>query len=71
MAIVIECYEICKNQNMSDAALNLGALYYNGIHIKCDYKKAFESYKIAADAWFGKRHLQHCVLLLLRQTSRG
>lgn len=47
---VIECYELCLEQEMPVAALNLGTFYYNGIYVEQDYKKAFELYKIAADA---------------------
>lgn len=46
---VIECYEICLEQDMPVAALNLGTFYYNGRYVKQDYKKAFELYKMAAD----------------------
>lgn len=47
---VIECYELCIEQEMPIAALNLGTLYYNGRYVEQNYKKAFELYKIAADA---------------------
>lgn len=47
---VMECYEMCIEQNMPLAALNLGTFYYNGIHVEKDYEKAFRLYKIAADA---------------------
>lgn len=47
---VIECYELCIEQEMPVAALNLGTFYYNGKFVERDFKKAFELYKIAADA---------------------
>lgn len=47
---VIECYELCIDQGMPVAALNLGTFYYTGKFVEQDYKKAFELYKIAADA---------------------
>ena len=50
MAKVVQCYEECIRQNMPLAALNLGTLYYEGRYVRQDYQKAFELYKIAADA---------------------
>ena len=47
---LVECYELCIKQDMPTAALNLGTLYYTGRGVEQDYKKAFELYKIAADA---------------------
>lgn len=47
---VIECCELCVKQNMPVAALNLGAYYYLGKYVEQDYKRAYELYKIAADA---------------------
>lgn len=47
---VIECYELCLEQNMPVAALNLGTFYYNGRFVEQDFKRAYELYKIAADA---------------------
>jgi|GEM_PF-1251821 len=50
MAKVVQCYEECIRQNMPIAALNLGTLYYEGRYVRQDYQKAYELYKIAADA---------------------
>lgn len=47
---VMECYELCVEQGMSVAALNLGTFYYNGQFVERDYNKAFVLYKMAADA---------------------
>lgn len=47
---VIECYELCIKQNIPEAFLNLGTFYYNGRFVGQDFKKAFELYKVAADA---------------------
>ena len=47
---VLKCYEHCVEQNMPVAALNLGTFYYTGRFLEQDYKKAFDLYKIAADA---------------------
>lgn len=47
---VRECYEKCIMQNMPEAALNLGTMYYTGRGVEQDYSKAFELYKLAADA---------------------
>jgi len=47
---VIDCYNLCMQQNMPTAALNLGTFYYTGRVVEQDYKKAFELYRIAADA---------------------
>lgn len=47
---VIECYTLCVKQNMPEAALNLGTFYYNGRGVEQDFNRAFELYKIAADA---------------------
>lgn len=47
---VLECYEMCVGQNMPEAALNLGTMYYNGRVVEQDFKKAAHYYKIAADA---------------------
>ncbi|MCR5165169.1 MAG: hypothetical protein K6C40_14225 [Thermoguttaceae bacterium] len=47
---VLECYEMCVEQNMPQAALNLGTMYYNGRVVMQDFKKAVHYYKIAADA---------------------
>ncbi|WP_051226399.1 tetratricopeptide repeat protein [Butyrivibrio sp. MC2013] len=50
MQKVVQCYEECVKQNMAAAALNLGTLYYEGRYVRQDYTKAYELYKIAADA---------------------
>ncbi len=47
---VIECYRLCAENNMPEAALNLGTYYYNGVYLKQDFKEAYRLYKIAADA---------------------
>lgn len=47
---VIECYELCAEEGMPEAALNLGTFYYTGRVVEQDYKKAYSLYKIAADA---------------------
>lgn len=47
---VIECYELCMEQGMPVAMLNLGTFYYNGKFVEQDFKKAFALYKMAADA---------------------
>ena len=47
---VLECYEMCVEQNMPEAALNLGTMYYSGRVVAQDFKKAAYYYKIAADA---------------------
>lgn len=47
---VIECYELCAEHNIPEAALNLGTFYYNGHLVEQDFKKAYELYKTAADA---------------------
>ncbi len=47
---VIECYEICVKHDIPVAALNLGTFYYNGRFVEQDFNRAFELYKIAADA---------------------
>lgn len=47
---VLECYELCVGQNMPQAALNLGTMYYNGRVVEQDFRKAAHYYKIAADA---------------------
>ena len=49
MEKVVECYELCIEQGMPIAALNLGTLYYTGRLVEQDYHRAFELYKIAAD----------------------
>lgn len=47
---VITCYELCVEQGMSFAALDLGNFYHDGRVVDQDFKRAFELYKIAADA---------------------
>lgn len=47
---VLECYELCVEQNMPAAALNLGTMYYMGRVVNQDFEKAAHYYKIAADA---------------------
>lgn len=49
MEKVVECYELCVEQGMAVAALNLGTLYYTGRFVEQDYRRAFQLYKIAAD----------------------
>ena len=50
VAKVMECYRLCMKQDIPEAYLDLGTIYYNGIFVEQDYKKAFELYKVAADA---------------------
>jgi len=47
---VLECYELCVEENMPLAALNLGTMYYNGRVVVRDFEKAVHYYKIAANA---------------------
>lgn len=47
---VIECYKLCSQHDIPEAALNLGTFYYTGKIVEQDYQKAYELYKIAADA---------------------
>ena len=47
---VIQCYEICIEHNNPLAALNLGSIYYDGLYVEQDYKKAAALYEIAAKA---------------------
>ena len=47
---VIKCYELCMEQGIAVAALNLGTFYYKGKFVEQNFEKAFELYKIAADA---------------------
>lgn len=47
---VIECYELCAQHDIPEAALNLGTFYYTGRVVGQDYQKAYELYKTAADA---------------------
>lgn len=50
MKVVCSCYEMCVAQNNTDAALNLGTLYYTGQGVPQDFKKAAQLYEIAASA---------------------
>lgn len=50
METVIRCYRLCMERGIPGAALNLGAMYYNGTYLKRDYQKAVELYEIAANA---------------------
>ena len=59
---VIECYELCR-EFIPEASLNLGTFYYNGVFVKQDFKKAFELYKVAADAG-EKRAICNCAYCL-------
>lgn len=47
---VIECYELCQKQEMPIASVNLGTFYYTGRFVEQDYQRAYELYKLAADA---------------------
>ncbi|WP_093989870.1 tetratricopeptide repeat protein [Massiliimalia timonensis] len=47
---LIECYELCLEQDMPKAALDLGKLYDAGKVVEQNYQKAYELYQIAADA---------------------
>lgn len=46
----VECYELCLEHDMPEAALDLGKLYYTGKVVERNYQKAYELYQIAADA---------------------
>lgn len=50
MEKVTSCYVLCMMHGMPLAALNLGTFYYTGRFYEQDYQRAFELYKIAADA---------------------
>lgn len=47
---VARCFQVCVEQNMPVAALDLGSLYYTGRGVAQDYAEAFRLYQIAADA---------------------
>lgn len=47
--LLITYYQRAIESGISRAALNLGALYYNGVFVKQDYKKAMELYQIASE----------------------
>ncbi len=47
---IVEYYEEGVDVGISLAALNLGAMYYSGIFIEQDFKKAIELYMIAAES---------------------
>lgn len=51
MKHVMEGYQILIDYDykVGDAACNLGAIYYSGLIVEHDYKKAMEYYKIASD----------------------
>lgn len=46
----VECYVLCLEHDMPEAALDLGELYYTGKVVEKNYQKAYEFYQIAADA---------------------
>ncbi len=46
----VECYELCLEHDMPEAALDLGKLYDTGKVVEQNYQKAYELYQIAADA---------------------
>lgn len=50
MERVVEVYEMLIEMGSPIAALNLGAMYYNGTYFEQDYKEAARLYHIAADA---------------------
>ena len=50
MEKVVEIYEDFTEAGNPNAALNLGAMYYNGTYLERDFQKAAALYKLAADA---------------------
>ncbi|WP_077533662.1 tetratricopeptide repeat protein [Massiliimalia massiliensis] len=46
----VECYELCIEHDMPEAALDLGELYDTGKVVEQNHQKAYELYQIAADA---------------------
>lgn len=52
MEYVVKAYEFCveNDYRLDISALNLGALFYNGIAVPQDYVRAAQLYKLAADA---------------------
>lgn len=46
---VIEAYDMCLKQGNSEAAISLGALYYNGLFVERNFEKAASYYQTAAD----------------------
>lgn len=62
IVLVIRCYQLCAEQNMPLACLNLGTFYYNGTYLERDFKKAAALYKIAADSGVpvGIRNMGYC-----------
>lgn len=49
METVVQSYRLCADHGHPGAALNLGAMYYNGTYVKRDYKQAVRYYEQAAD----------------------
>ena len=47
---MVKYYEEGVDEGISLAALNLGAMYYSGVFIEQDFKKAVELYMIAAES---------------------
>ena len=47
---IVKCYETCIDAGNLTAALNLGAMYYEGNFIPCDYRKAIQYYEQAAES---------------------
>lgn len=45
-----ECYALCLEHDMPEAALGLGKLYDTGKAVEQNHQKAYELYQIAADA---------------------
>lgn len=48
MQHVVAAYELCIEENMPVAALNLGTIYYCGVYLPQDFRRAVELYEIAA-----------------------
>ncbi|MBQ9365244.1 MAG: sel1 repeat family protein [Schwartzia sp.] len=47
---IVKCYETCMEAGNLTAALNLGALYYEGNFIERDFKKAIHLYELATES---------------------
>ena len=47
---IVHCYEQASAGGVSRATLNLGAVYYNGMIVRRDFKKAFDLYQKAAQS---------------------
>lgn len=47
---IVNCYETCMDAGNLTAALNLGAMYYEGVFVTRDYKKAIHYYELATES---------------------